>query len=226
MAEPLIQLRENPRRLSVESKKTLAVKALNKLNKAMPDAQCELYHETPYQLLVSVVLSAQATDKSVNKSMEPLHKKGLTPHMVLRWGEQKFLEKIRHIGLAPTKARNVLKLSKIIVNEHNGEVPHSREDLESLPGVGRKTANVILAEVFGEPTLAVDTHVFRVSRRLGLHDANTADKCEQQILKVIPKRFLPKAHHLLILHGRYTCKARQPQCEDCHLLNICPSIKQ
>jgi len=138
-------------------------------------------------------------------------------------GEARFLEKIRTIGLAPTKARNILKMATILKERHQGEVPHHREDLEALPGVGRKTAKVVLGEIFKEPVLAVDTHVFRVTQRLGFHNAVNADKCELALMPLIPASELPKAHHLFILHGRRTCLARSPRCDQCVLNSICPS---
>jgi endonuclease-3 len=195
------------------------------LSKAHPDPKCELIYNTPFELLVSVVLSAQATDKSVNAAMAPIYESsGLTPDDVIRMGEAGFLEKIRRIGLAPTKARNILKLAKIVVDKHQAKVPSVRQDLEDLPGVGRKTANVILGEIFGEPTLAVDTHVFRVTKRLGLHSEPTPEKAEMKLLSLIPKKYLPKAHHLFILHGRYLCTAKKPHCPKCPLGKICPSF--
>jgi endonuclease-3 len=172
---------------------------------------------------VSVVLSAQATDKSVNDAMTELYKNKLGVDDVLKMGEAGFLSRIRRIGLAPTKAKNVLKLSKIIKENFKGEIPRSREDLESLPGVGRKTANVILGEIFREPTIAVDTHVFRVTTRLGLQNESTPEKAELKLLEVIDSKWLPMAHHWFILHGRYTCMARSPKCETCDLQVLCRS---
>jgi endonuclease-3 len=190
---------------------------------SMPDARCELYFQTPYQLLVSVILSAQATDISVNKAMESVYRSGLTPEEVLKLGEEGLLKIIKSIGLAPTKAKNILKTTAKILGDFSGAVPNNLEDLCSLPGVGRKTANVILGEVYGCPVLAVDTHVLRVSRRLGLHRFDSPDKVEVELMKVIDKRYLPKAHHWLILHGRYTCKARAPECSRCTVAEHCPS---
>ena len=200
------------------------VTIMERLAKRLPDAACELYYETPYQLLVSVVLSAQTTDKMVNKCMQPLYEKGFTPATVRRWGAEGLLKRIRTIGLAPTKSKNVARLTDILVSEHGGEVPNTRDQLEALPGVGKKTASVILGEIFGEPTLAVDTHVFRVSRRLGLHRETTPEKSEPVLLKTIPERYLPQAHHWLIHHGRYTCKAQKPLCSECVLADLCPSL--
>jgi endonuclease-3 len=211
-------------RLKSASKLNKRVTAiLDRLAKATPDPKCELYYKTPYQLLCSVILSAQATDKSVNKCMQPLYDEGLDLAGVLRLGEEGFLAKIRTIGLAPTKAKNILRMSKILLTEHDGKVPSTREALEALPGVGRKTASVVLGELFGEPTLAVDTHVYRVSDRLGLQHESTAEKAEAALLAIIPRKYLPKAHHWFILHGRYICVARAPKCEVCPLSDLCPS---
>jgi len=196
---------------------------LSRLQTLNPSPQCELYYETPYQLLLSVVLSAQATDKSVNGTMTELYKKGLSVDDVIAMGEKGFLEKIRRIGLAPTKAKNSIKLSHIIKDKFNGVIPSTREGLESLPGVGRKTANVVLGEIFKQPTIAVDTHVFRVTKRLGLHSCPTPEKAELKLLEVINPKWLPMAHHWFILHGRYTCIARSPKCEACVLNDLCNS---
>ncbi len=209
--------------LKVKALKARVDEILSRLQALNPNPHCELYYETPYQLLVSVVLSAQATDKSVNDAMTELYKNKLGVDDVLKMGEAGFLSRIRRIGLAPTKAKNVLKLSKIIKENFKGEIPRSREDLESLPGVGRKTANVILGEIFREPTIAVDTHVFRVTTRLGLQNESTPEKAELKLLEVIDSKWLPMAHHWFILHGRYTCMARSPKCETCDLQVLCRS---
>jgi len=192
----------------------------------MPDARCELFYSTPYQLLCSVVLSAQATDKQVNKVMTPLYERGFFPQQVFQEGEKNLLEKIKSIGLAPTKAKNIIKLTQSILENHHGEVPKTRKDLEELAGVGRKTANVILGELFGEPTFAVDTHAFRVGRRLGLHSEKNPEKAELSMLQLIDAKFLPRAHHWFILHGRYICKAQNPSCSTCILQDICPSLEK
>ncbi|MFK7825287.1 MAG: endonuclease III [Oligoflexales bacterium] len=218
------KLRAKPRKLSVVAKRSLVEEAVAILKKKMPEPKCELYFETPFQLLVSVVLSAQTTDKSVNKCMKPIYKQGFSYDTVINWGQEKLLSHIRTIGLAPTKSKNVLALAKIIKERHSGEIPNNRQDLEDLPGVGRKTANVVLGELFGQPTIAVDTHVFRVGFRLGLHTEKTPIKAEQELLKIIPEHYLPAAHHWLILHGRYTCKAIKPLCEQCDLASLCPSL--
>ena len=194
---------------------------LSRLQTIDPNPRCELYYETPFQLLVSVVLSAQATDKSVNAAMTDLYKSGFGAPEILALGEKGFLEKIRRIGLAPTKAKNVLKLTNIIHERYHDEIPRSREELEALPGVGRKTANVILGEIFREPTIAVDTHVFRVTARLGLHKETTPEKAERELLRIIDLKWLPMAHHWFILHGRYTCLARSPKCGECAIRDLC-----
>ena len=208
---------------SLVQRRARARKVLDILNAAHPNPRCELVYHTPYQLLVSVVLSAQTTDLMVNRVMAPQYEKTFTPQVVLKMGEPALLDKIRTIGLAPTKAKNVLKLSQMLVDQYDGKVPHDREALESLPGVGRKTANVVLGEIFGDPTLAVDTHVYRVTRRLGLQDETTAEKAEQELLKVIDPSDLPAGHHHLILLGRYVCKAIKPACDVCLVNEICPS---
>ena len=203
--------------------KRTATSVLLRLQKQNPEPKCELFFKTDYQLLVSVVLSAQSTDKMVNRCMEPLYRKNMTPETVIKMGIKGFESKIRSLGLAPTKAKNVFHLSRRVVEEFQGRVPDSREELESLPGVGRKTASVVLAEVFHHPTLAVDTHVFRVTRRLGLHNESTPMKAEGRLMEVVPSRFLPKAHHWFIQLGRYTCKAQKPLCHLCHVQDLCPS---
>lgn len=213
------------RLMSLAKRKAHARAILERLNAKNPDPRCELTYHTPYQLLVSVVLSAQTTDKSVNKVMEPLYTKDFTPKKIVALGAEGLLAKIRSIGLAPTKSKNVVRLSQILIEKHGGKVPSTREELEELPGVGRKTANVILGEIFGEPTLAVDTHVYRVSRRLGLQDESSPEKAELELLKVVDPSLLPAGHHHFILHGRYTCKAMSPDCENCVLADICPSYK-
>ena len=200
------------------------IEILQRFETHNPSPHCELYYQTPYQLLISVVLSAQTTDKMVNRCMEPLYKKGFFPQTVLDLGEQGFYQHIKSIGLAKTKAGYVYRLTKILLEKSDGEVPCSREFLESLPGVGRKTASVVLGELFREPTLAIDTHVFRVSQRLGLHKEKTVQAAERSLLKIIPTHYLPRAHHWMVLHGRYLCKALRPLCNDCFLKDICPSV--
>lgn len=199
----------------------MVAKIIAQLQKSYPNAACELYYETPYQLLVSVILSAQATDKMVNRCMKKHYQAGLQPQTVLAWGYDGLLQNIRQIGLAPTKAKNIIRTTQILVDLYQGQVPNERQQLEALAGVGRKTANVILGEVFQQPTLAVDTHVFRTTKRLQLHRADTPLQAEQELLKVIDKRYLPTAHHLFIAHGRYTCLARKPKCDLCQLPDVC-----
>ena len=210
--------------LNKKNKKELIEKCCVEWEKENPDPKCELFYRSPFQLLVSVVLSAQTTDKMVNKVMEPLYKKGFTTKTVLGLKEEGLYQKIKSIGLAPTKSKNIFRLTNLLLEKHSGSVPDTREELEALPGVGRKTANVILGEVFHEPTLAVDTHVLRVSRRLGLHKEKAPEKAEKELMSLINKKLLPKAHHWFILHGRYTCKARKPSCETCSLESFCPKV--
>jgi endonuclease-3 len=209
---------------SLKKRQGMAKVIMHKLQISNPDPRCELVYKTPYQLLVSVALSAQTTDMMVNRVMAPLYEGDFTPETVVALGVEGFLAKIRSIGLAPTKAKNVTKMSAILLEKFQGEIPRSREDLESLPGVGRKTANVILGEIYREPTLAVDTHVYRVSRRLGLQDEKNPEKAELELLKVVDPKDLPDGHHHFILHGRYVCKALAPQCDVCVLNDICPSF--
>ncbi len=204
----------------------LFLEALRRFESMNPSPHCELYYQTPYQLLISVVLSAQTTDKMVNKCMEPLYRFGLNAETVLQWGEQKFYEHVKSIGLAKTKTRHILRLTQILVEKFHGKVPNNREALESFPGVGRKTASVVLGELFKEPTFAIDTHVFRVTQRLGLHKEKTPIAAESVLVKMIPAHYLPRAHHWLVLHGRYICKAQKPLCRQCLLNDICPSLKK
>jgi endonuclease-3 len=190
---------------------------------ANPDPRGELEYINPFTLLVAVVLSAQATDASVNKATRNLFKTADTPRRMLAVGEDALRERIKTIGLYRNKARNVIALSERLITEHGGKVPHEREALEALPGVGRKTANVVLNTAFGEPTLAVDTHVFRVAHRLALASGKTPREVEMGLLKVIPEAYLNHAHHWLILHGRYVCQARRPRCEACVVCDLCTS---
>jgi endonuclease-3 len=186
-----------------------------------PDPTTELDFINPYTLLVAVVLSAQATDASVNKATEPLFKRADTPQKMLALGEAKLTDYIRTIGLYRTKAKNVLALSRILVEQHGGAVPRTREALEALPGVGRKTANVVLNVAFGQPTIAVDTHIFRVANRTGLAPGKTPLLVEEGLERVVPARWKQHAHHWLILHGRYVCVARKPRCEVCVVNDLC-----
>lgn len=192
-----------------------------RLAKANPEPKGELRHGNPYQLLVAVVLSAQATDRGVNAATEDLFKTVDTPAKMLSLGEAGLVRHIRTIGLFRNKARNVIALSWILADEHRGEVPREREALERLPGVGRKTANVVLNTAFGEPTVAVDTHIFRVGNRTGLAPGKTPREVEDKLLERIPKRYLRNAHHWLILHGRYVCTARSPKCGECLIADLC-----
>jgi endonuclease-3 len=188
---------------------------------AMPQPKTELVYENPYTLLVSVVLSAQATDKSVNKATANLFKVADTPLKMIALGEKRLAHHIRTIGLYRGKAKNVIALSKLLVEKHAGEVPHDREALEELPGVGRKTANVVLNVAFGEKTIAVDTHIFRVSNRTGLAPGKNPREVEDGLVRRVPDEYALHAHHWLILHGRYTCIARKPLCPTCIVRDLC-----
>ena len=187
-----------------------------------PEPKGELIYSSSYTLLVAVVLSAQATDVSVNKATKNLFKLAKTPKEMISIGEEKVIENIKSIGLYKNKAKNVVNLSKILLEKFNGEVPRSLEELQSLPGVGRKTANVVLNMAFDIPTVAVDTHVFRVSNRTKIAVGKNVNEVELALLKNIPKKYLDHAHHWLILHGRYICKARKPLCDKCPILDLCP----
>ena len=192
-----------------------------RLAEANPSPTTELESSNPYQLLVAVVLSAQATDASVNVACRPLFARIKTPKHMVELGEDALRDAIKTIGLFNTKAKNVIALSQALVDEHAGEVPRTREELQALPGVGRKTANVILNTAFGEETFAVDTHVFRVCNRTGLAPGKTVDEVEAKLEKIVPQPFRRDAHHWLILHGRYTCKARLPECWRCPVVDLC-----
>ena len=192
-----------------------------RLQERDPAPKGELEHHNVYQLLVAVVLSAQATDAGVNKATRPLFDKVKTPQQMLALGEAGLTGYIKTIGLYRGKAKNVIGLSRILVDSYGSEVPHEREALEALPGVGRKTANVVLNIAFGEPTIAVDTHVFRVGNRTGLAPGKTTLEVERKLLKRTPPQFLRHAHHWLILHGRYVCRARAPNCPTCVVADIC-----
>ena len=192
-----------------------------RLRAANPKPDTELVYRSPYQLLVSVILSAQATDKSVNLATRPLFEVAGTPQAMVTLGEQGLAGQIRTIGLWRMKARNVIAATRTILDRHGGEVPRDRAALEALPGVGRKTANVVLNTAFGEPTIAVDTHIFRVSNRTGLAPGATVRAVEDRLVDVVPEEFRAGAHHWLILHGRYVCKARKPLCPLCPIQDIC-----
>lgn len=193
----------------------------SRLAAAEPAPATELRYNTPYQLLVAVVLSAQATDKGVNRATGPLFKDYPTPEAILSLGEAGLADYIQTIGLYKTKAKNVIALSQLLLERHGGEVPHDRNALEALPGVGRKTANVVLNIVFGEPTIAVDTHIFRVANRTGLAPGKDVRAVEDKLERHTPDHYKLHAHHWLILHGRYCCKARKPDCPRCPIHDLC-----
>ncbi len=192
-----------------------------RLREANPDPTTELRHETPFELLVSVILSAQATDQGVNKATEKLFPKANTPEAILKLGELGLKRYIKTIGLYNNKAKNIIKTCRILVDEHGGNVPSDRTSLEALPGVGRKTANVILNTAFGEPTIAVDTHIFRVGNRTGIAPGKTPRQVEDRLIKHVPDEYKKGAHHWLILHGRYVCVARKPRCPECLIRDLC-----
>jgi len=191
------------------------------LRSANPDPRSELEFRSPFELLVAVVLSAQATDRSVNQATDKLFRVANTPAAMHALGEEGLMAHIRTIGLFRTKARNLLGLCRALVEHHGGQVPRTREALEALPGVGRKTANVVLNVAFGEPTIAVDTHIFRVANRTGLAPGKNVEEVEQRLLKTVPEEFKQHAHHWLILHGRYVCTARKPKCWQCAIAKWC-----
>lgn len=192
-----------------------------RLSAANPEPRSELEYVNPYTLLVAVVLSAQATDIGVNKATGPLFAQVDTPQAMVDLGEERLRGFIKTIGLFNTKAKNVIRLSELLIERHGGEVPRDRDALEELPGVGRKTANVVLNVAFGEETIAVDTHIFRIGNRTGLASGKTPDAVEAKLLKVVPKLYRRHAHHWLILHGRYVCKARKPDCPVCSVADLC-----
>lgn len=191
------------------------------LRERMPSPETELNYESPFELLIAVILSAQATDISVNKATDKLYPVARTPEAILALGVEGLKRYIRTIGLFNSKAANIIKTCKILIEQHNSEVPRSRTELEALPGVGRKTANVVLNTAFGEPTIAVDTHIFRVSNRTGIANGKTPLEVEKRLLRSTPDEFKRDAHHWLILHGRYICKARKPLCADCPIAAWC-----
>jgi endonuclease III len=193
----------------------------SRLRAANPHPTTELVYRTPFELLVAVILSAQATDKSVNLATARLFPIAATPQAMVALGVEKLTELIRTIGLYQTKAKNVIATSRLLVERHGGEVPRDRAALEALPGVGRKTANVVLNTAFGEPTMAVDTHIFRVANRTGIAPGKDVLEVERKLLKFVPAEFLQDAHHWLILHGRYVCKARTPECPRCLIADLC-----
>lgn len=192
-----------------------------RLRRHNPKPTTELRYRTPFELLIAVVLSAQATDVSVNKATTKLFRRARTPKSIAALGEQGLKPYIQSIGLFNSKAKNIIQTCKILLERHGGRVPETREELEALPGVGRKTANVILNTAFGQPTIAVDTHIFRVANRTGVARGATALAVETKLLKVVPEEFKRDAHHWLILHGRYICTARSPQCPECVINDLC-----
>lgn len=192
-----------------------------RLKKIDPEPASDLEYSNSFTLLVAVVLSAQATDAGVNKATQHLFKVADNPNDMVALGEDKIRDYIKTIGLFNSKAKNVYKLSRILIAEHNGKVPETREELQALPGVGRKTANVVLNIAFGQPTMAVDTHIFRLGNRTGMAKGKTPDDVEKKLLKIVPEDFIMHAHHWLILHGRYVCKARKPDCANCIVYDLC-----
>ena len=192
-----------------------------RLHEDNPDPKTELAYASPFELLIAVILSAQATDVSVNKATARLYPVANTPQAILDLGVEGLSEYIKTIGLYNSKAKNVIETCRLLLERHGGEVPQTREELEALPGVGRKTANVVLNTAFGEPVMAVDTHIFRVSNRTGLAPGKNVREVEDKLVKVIPAEFLLDAHHWLILHGRYVCKARKPDCPGCVIADLC-----
>ena len=196
------------------------------LSQTNSDPKTELDFTNPYTLLVAVVLSAQATDIGVNKATKDLFKVADTPETMVKLGLETLRDYIKTIGLFNTKAKNVITLSQMLIDQHGGQVPQDRAALEALPGVGRKTANVVLNEAFGEPTIAVDTHIFRVGNRTGLAPGKTPDAVEKELLRRVPQNYKKGAHHWLILHGRYVCKARKPACADCQIKPFCLFTKK
>ena len=191
-----------------------------------PDPVTELEYQSTFELLVAVILSAQATDPSVNLATRRLYKAANTPRGILDLGEEGLKAYIRTIGLFNSKAKNIIATCEALLEKHGGEVPSTREELETLPGVGRKTANVILNTAFGQPTMAVDTHIFRVANRTGIAPGKNVAEVERKLLKFVPEEFRKDAHHWLILHGRYTCRARNPNCAECIVRDLCRTGKQ
>ena len=201
--------------------KNKALKLIQKLNNFIKEPKTSLKYRNRFTLLISVVLSAQCTDVNVNNVTKDVYKKYYRPEHFIKLGEKKIRNLIKRIGLFNNKAKNIHNLSKILVNKYNGKVPNQFDELIELPGVGRKTANVVLNEAFNKPTIAVDTHVFRVSNRTGLSKGNSPAQVEKQLLNILPDQHLKKAHHLILLHGRYICKARKPLCKKCIINKIC-----
>ena len=202
-------------------KNTKVESLLRKLSNSIPKAETELFYRNTFELLIAVILSAQATDISVNKVTPKLFAAFPTPEKMYEAGAEKVLSYIRSIGLAPTKSKNIVTACAQLIENHASKVPGSREQLEALAGVGRKTANVILNTAFGQPVIAVDTHIFRISNRTGLAPGNTVLQVEENLMKAVPEKWKKDAHHLLILHGRYVCKSRNPDCECCVIFKEC-----
>jgi endonuclease III len=192
-----------------------------RLRQENPHPTTELNYQTPFELLIAVILSAQATDVGVNKATARLYPQANTPEKILKLGEARLKDAIKTIGLFNSKAKNVIKTCQILVDKYNGQVPEDRKALEALPGVGRKTANVVLNTAFGHPTIAVDTHIFRVSNRTGIAKGKDVNEVEKKLLRYVPAEFKQDAHHWLILHGRYTCIARKPRCGSCIIEDLC-----
>jgi endonuclease III len=201
--------------------KAIRQEIFERFRAANPKPTTELHYSTPFELLIAVLLSAQATDVGVNKATAKLFPVANTPQGLLDLGLEGLMQYIKSIGLYQTKSKHIIQTCQILLTKHHGEVPRTREELEALPGVGRKTANVILNTAFGQPVMAVDTHIFRVSNRTGLARGKTVREVEDKLMKNIPKEFLMDAHHWLILHGRYTCKALKPQCQTCLINDLC-----
>lgn len=198
----------------------------SRLRSQNPQPTTELNFTNEFELLIAVILSAQATDVSVNKAIGPLYKVANTPEAIYKLGEKNLKRYIKTIGLYNTKAKNILKTCRILIDEHDSKVPEDRAALESLPGVGRKTANVVLNTAFGHPTIAVDTHIYRVSNRTGIAPGKNVLEVEKRLLRLVPEEFKRDAHHWLILHGRYTCIARSPKCSDCAINDLCEYRKK
>ncbi|SKA84102.1 DNA-(apurinic or apyrimidinic site) lyase /endonuclease III [Clostridium sp. USBA 49] len=202
-------------------KKDNVKEILDILEETYPDAKCELVHKNPFELLIATVLSAQTTDKKVNEVTKKMFNKYKTPYDFIKLKQEELEKEIKEIGLYKNKSKNIIGLSNMLINEFNGEVPKTKEELIKLPGVGRKTANVVLSNAFNVPAIAVDTHVFRVSNRIGIAESEDVIKTEEQLMENIPKERWSKAHHLLIFHGRRICTARNPKCEKCTIASYC-----
>ena len=202
------------------------IEIFSRLRSANPNPTTELNFSNEFELLIAVILSAQATDVSVNKAIGPLYQIANTPEAIYKLGENKLKQYVKTIGLYNTKAKNIIKTCKILIDEHQSKVPEDRNALEALPGVGRKTANVVLNTAFGHPTIAVDTHIYRVSNRTGIAPGKNVLEVEKRLMRLVPEEFMRDAHHWLILHGRYTCVARTPKCSECSLNDLCEYRKK